>query len=318
METRTATQTPIALIRVAALAPVAASLRRAGAPVMGVLRDMHLPDRLLDRPEALISTGQGARFIEAFVHAGRLDFLRLLARQETPMEALGVFGRLVRHARTVQEAIDSAIATLPAFDSGSRLRLERDGGCVRLTHECVDAPAAGHRLLRAYWSIFATSVVGAAAAASDDVRMGKTAVTFRDSLLGRPLPPSPTRRYDDDLEAWRASGPAADFTGAVRQVITTLGSDGHPRIHDVAVAIDMSVRVLQRRLADVGVTFEMLVAEERLGAAVELLEETDASVLDIALDLGYSDHAHFTRAFRRWTGVPPREFRRMSRAQPAA
>jgi AraC-like DNA-binding protein len=34
-------------------------------------------------------------------------------------------------------------------------------------------------------------------------------------------------------------------------------------------------------------------------------------VLDIALDLGYSDHAHFTRAFRRWTGMPPREFRRM-------
>jgi AraC-like DNA-binding protein len=28
------------------------------------------------------------------------------------------------------------------------------------------------------------------------------------------------------------------------------------------------------------------------------------------LDLGYSDHAHFTRAFERWTDVPPREFRR--------
>ena len=48
----------------------------------------------------------------------------------------------------------------------------------------------------------------------------------------------------------------------------------------------------------------------RLGTAVHLLASTDATVLDIALDVGYSDHAHFTRAFRRWTGVAPREFRK--------
>jgi len=36
----------------------------------------------------------------------------------------------------------------------------------------------------------------------------------------------------------------------------------------------------------------------RFATAAALLEETDTKILDIALDLGYSDHAHFTRAFR--------------------
>jgi AraC-like DNA-binding protein len=71
----------------------------------------------------------------------------------------------------------------------------------------------------------------------------------------------------------------------------------------------MSVRTLQRRLAEAGVSHQMLVAQARLATAAAVLERTDAKVLDLALDLGYSDHANFTRAFRRWTGYAPREFR---------
>jgi AraC-like DNA-binding protein len=74
------------------------------------------------------------------------------------------------------------------------------------------------------------------------------------------------------------------------------------------------VRTLQRRLADAGASYERLRERSRFGTATRLLASTDATVLEIALDVGYSDHAHFTRAFRRWTGVPPREFRRKNGA----
>jgi AraC-like DNA-binding protein len=41
-----------------------------------------------------------------------------------------------------------------------------------------------------------------------------------------------------------------------------------------------------------------------------LLHEPDATVTDIAFDLGYADVSHFSRAFHRWAGVSPRAYRR--------
>jgi AraC-like DNA-binding protein len=72
--------------------------------------------------------------------------------------------------------------------------------------------------------------------------------------------------------------------------------------------VGMSVRTLQRRLAGAGVSHDVLVAQTRFATAAAVLEQTSAKILDLALDLGYSDHANFTRAFRRWAGCSPREY----------
>jgi AraC-like DNA-binding protein len=61
-------------------------------------------------------------------------------------------------------------------------------------------------------------------------------------------------------------------------------------------------------------SYRELVDELRSQQATELLRHSDASVTDIAFDLGYTDVAHFTRAFRRWTGVSPNRYRRLRQA----
>jgi len=65
----------------------------------------------------------------------------------------------------------------------------------------------------------------------------------------------------------------------------------------------------QRRLASEGLTFSHLVDEVRLKMAVPQLRDPGIRLTDIAFGLGYSDHAHFTRAFGRWAGVSPSEYR---------
>jgi AraC-like DNA-binding protein len=82
-----------------------------------------------------------------------------------------------------------------------------------------------------------------------------------------------------------------------------------PDIHLVADTILTSPRTLQRRLRDAGVTYARLVAEARCASAVRLLANSDQTIAEVSRMLGYSDPAHFTRAFQRWTGVTPRAFR---------
>lgn len=83
---------------------------------------------------------------------------------------------------------------------------------------------------------------------------------------------------------------------------------GHPNIDGVARRQRISVRTLQRRLRDWGFSFEELVDDIRRAEAIKLVLGREHSAMEIAFLLGYSDHAHFTRAFKRWTGRPPRDY----------
>ena len=72
----------------------------------------------------------------------------------------------------------------------------------------------------------------------------------------------------------------------------------------------MSVRTLQRRLTEDQLTYSQLVARLRYQRAVQLLGDRQIKIIDIAIELGYQDAAHFTRAFKQWTGTTPQHFRR--------
>jgi AraC-like DNA-binding protein len=103
--------------------------------------------------------------------------------------------------------------------------------------------------------------------------------------------------------------PPADFVGSVRQLIRIYLPSGHPGIERVARAAGTSVRTLQRRLSGLGMHYSQLVDEVRLEAALPLLGDPDNLVTEIAYDVGYSRPAHFTRAFKRWVGLTPSEYR---------
>ena len=101
-----------------------------------------------------------------------------------------------------------------------------------------------------------------------------------------------------------------DVASPVRQAIATLLPDGHPAIRRVARIVGVNARTLQRRLAEAGITYRRVVDDVRSKAACRLLDDRSLNLSEIAFRLGYSDPAHFTRAFTRWTGMTPRAYRR--------
>ena len=100
----------------------------------------------------------------------------------------------------------------------------------------------------------------------------------------------------------------AETAQAVGASVRRLLPYGRANIQTIAAMQRVSTRSVQRRLREWGFSFEEILDDVRRTEAIKLILSGDHSLADVAFLLGYSDQAHFTRAFRRWTGIPPREF----------
>jgi AraC-like DNA-binding protein len=99
------------------------------------------------------------------------------------------------------------------------------------------------------------------------------------------------------------------LTTRVRSVLTA-SQDQLPTLEEVATALHVSTRTLKRRLQEEGRNFRALVDHVLLERATQMFTEEGLSVSEVAFRLGYTDVSNFSRAFRRWTGVSPSDFRK--------
>ena len=102
---------------------------------------------------------------------------------------------------------------------------------------------------------------------------------------------------------------AQSLSDRVRAMLLEELSGGDPSAERVAKRLYMSRRTLVRRLDVEGTTFNSLSDELRRELAVNYLWSTDLSIAEVALLTGFSSSTAFHRAFRRWTGGTPRDFR---------
>ena len=100
------------------------------------------------------------------------------------------------------------------------------------------------------------------------------------------------------------------FATIVKQSIINLVKPQFPTIEQVASNLNLSVRTLQRRLKEEGLTYKAVLDELRKQFALDYLKNKDLSVKEIAYLLDYAEPSSFIRSFRRWTGKSPKEFRR--------
>ena len=333
---------PIPLIRKVVLAPAISYLAGEGVPVDRYLRLAKLSAPTSETLDSLIPLHQLCDFLDLTAHEQGLDDLGFRIAGQHGIESLGSFGRLISEAFTFHESIQISREWISNYNSGQQIWLERHGDQVRYCQKVVGhLPQDRIREIVHLGLAVALAIMGAARGAgwrptrielpTDPIDVGAyipefndisvsfnqphTSVWFDYTWLSKPLPALDSSIYPPAAEHEQASfvttGPAADPIGQLEQVIeSTLG---HPEMNLqlIAAIVGTSPRTLQRHLAQHDASFSRLLQVVRFRNAQRLLQDPEMPLTEIANGLAYSDLANFMRAFKRWTGIGPSEFRRL-------
>jgi AraC-like DNA-binding protein len=322
----------LALTRASTLGPIVDHVRRGGGSIARVFKIADIPLELVDRPTALLPLRDHFKIVEAA--ARELDDPALPARLAVAagVSGLGTFSARFMAAPDLGSAIvlGNQLCT-SILQSGTRLGLAVTGRCVKWSYEVLESERAGRQknevlalgymlnLLRAYagpaWTSGRVAIPGGNLTSRAhietlfecEISTGDVmSVSFPSYWLETGCARSACARApegDAELPEW------SDLPASLRELIRLGLLGGRPDRGWVAARLGTSVRTMQRRLRQHDVSFAHVVRETILGEAIEMLRKS-LSITEVAMQLGYSDPAHFTRAFRRQFGMTPGEWRR--------
>lgn len=330
----------IPLVRTSALLPFVGFFERIGVPIERHMAESRLPYQALTEPESLIPFNQTLLFLDGIARSEGLKDLGILVGRETHVPELGAFGRLILQSLTVHDALAKVSQIIHLYNSAQSIWVDSWNGKARVCTAYGSNVGPGRQYGEQYtlmllidcirfavgsaWvpsEIHLAMPVGDAPEGCFDAfggypvrRQEVSAIIFDRALLSAPIERARLARMKAearDYDALVSSAPALEFPDSVGQLVRMFLREGHYHINWIASAAGISVRTLQRRLAERGVDYSALVEGARFDMASHLLKDNRCKLIDIAFDLGYADAASFTRAFRRWTGVTPSEYRQL-------
>lgn len=142
-------------------------------------------------------------------------------------------------------------------------------------------------------------------------------ISLDSELLDRPLPMRDRRLHallrDVADRALAELPPSLSWTARVREALHRELCKGNFALDSVASTFGVHYRKLGRALAREGTSYQRLVDDVRRSLSLDLLARSDRTIAEIAQYSGFSSKAPFHRAFRRWTGKTPREYRKSCR-----
>lgn len=312
-------------------------LLRFGVDPAEVLASVGLDARIFSNPENPVPFAALGRLISAGVARTRCRHFGLLVGERGGPSSLGLVGLLIRQAPDVGTALRQAALYLHLHDRGAVVVLSSQDGVARIAY-AIYAPGVEsseqigegaiaitcnviRSLCGAQWA--PTEVLLASRRPPDmrpyrrffraPVRFDaeQNALVFPDAVLDRRLPhanPELQRLLLEEIQRLDREL-ALDFSTKVRRVVRAGLVVGQCSADRTAALFAVQRRTLSRRLRAEGTSFEALLAEIRYETARQLLTDTAIPMRQIAEAIGYADVSVFTRAFRRWSGTTPTEWR---------
>lgn len=312
-------------------------LRSLGADPEEVLAEVGCDLKLFDDPDNRISLAAHNHIVSHCAKRTGCPHFGLLVGQRDGLHSFGLPGLLVKYSPDLGTALRSFVRYLHLHVSGATAGLVVDGASAMFTYEIHEpglegidqvgdgAVAVMHNIMRALcgpdWR--PTEAWFAHRRPADvgpfrrffrvPLRFDAEyfALLFSAGYLNRRLPFVDDelrlllQRQIDLLEARHRD----DFPEQVRSVLHAALMTGHAKADQVAALFGMHSRTLNRRLNAFGIGFQQLVDESRFEIARQMLEDSAKTVGQIAELLGYAAPGAFTRAFQRWSGSKPGEWR---------
>lgn len=320
-----------ALTRASTLGPIVDFVKQGNGSVERVFRAAELPLQICERPDILIPLRDQFKLVELAAQELGDDALPARLSTLSKVTGLGEYGRQFMAAPTLGTAIRHGNKIYTSIlQSATRMTLTVEGGMARWTYRVTELGQVGRQkneilaigymldLLRRFagkdWTPDRVELPGAPLQGCTAVEMlyrceispgNIVSTVFPAELLDipNPAPAFGTTNSCDELPTLE------DFYGYVRELVRLGLLDGHPQRTWVARRLHISVRTLQRRLKEHGTSFAEVWRSVMKQQAAELLYRSEFPISEIAYELGYSDPAHFTRAFNRWFGESPRVWR---------
>lgn len=136
-------------------------------------------------------------------------------------------------------------------------------------------------------------------------------IRLRDALApipgGSPYVAKAAERLLEDYAAQARMPP--DIVGQLRQALTLLLPQGKATMDQVVKQLHTSKRTFHRKLEERGTSFREQMEDFRRELACSYMKQHELTVGDISFMLGFSSSSNFTRAFKRWTGYTPQDYR---------
>jgi AraC-like DNA-binding protein len=302
-----------------------------------VIRQAGLDPRRFDDPDDVIPFSSMGRLLKHGVERTGDPYLGLRAGGRMKVSSYGIVGRLAANGSSLKDALENLAGHLHLVDEGAVMTLMLSESLAVLTYgiaqpevECTDQihdmaiaalTAVIRTLYRDEWA--PTEVLLPRRLPADPgpylrffrapVRFDEeeAALVFPAALLDQRISGADAvhRRILKERIRDREATHDHGLTGELRRLLRSRMAKGNCSVSAVADSVALHRRTLNRRLRAEGTKFRRLAAETRFEIARQLLADTSVPMVQVAIVLGYSEASAFTRAFKRWSGRTPSEWR---------
>jgi AraC-like DNA-binding protein len=325
------------LVRAAVLTNFLEVAQHLGLKPQTLLNEVGLSKSQLQDPEQRIPIDAAVRVLENAATASGCQTFGLRMAESRQLADFGAVSLLLTHQRTLREALQVVVQYRHLLNDSLAIFIEEAGSMVIIREEVVTAAGLSCRqgnelaigvmyrlcaaLLGSHWRPISVNFTHAA---PDDVQVHRRVlgpkVEFNSEFNGIVCPaadfdvPNPqadpgmaryAQRFLDSLQVEQDS----PLMFEVRKAIYLLLPMGRATIEQIAMAMGMNVRTLQRRLEENEATFSDLINGVRRDLVIRYLENPGYSLGRIADMLGYSMPSSFTRWFISQFDMPPATWR---------